>query len=134
MRNLAEAVVATLDRHGEAPMNGMHQEEWVVSTSGSDDLKATHHYLLPPTPTCAQITLGDYYEFDDQSHGELGFMFCRYLDSHGLEKTDIFQPVTGYYPTHVFARMNLIYAEFELVASNAFISGVLNFFFWNEVS
>ena len=41
-------------------MNGMHQEQHWAYNLGSNDFTASHDFELPPTPTLAQVTLGDF--------------------------------------------------------------------------
>jgi hypothetical protein len=115
-------------------MNGMHQEENWAYTIDSDNFTASHDYELPPTPTLAQITLGQFYEFGDQSHVDLGFTSCAYLDEHGVTRTDLFPDIDDLDSVHVFARNGLARADFQIRVSNMFASYVVNFFFWDEVS
>jgi hypothetical protein len=74
-------------------MNGMHQEQHWAYNLGSNDFTASHDFELPPTPTLAQVTLGDFYEFDDKSHAELGFTSCVFVDASGVTRTDTFPDI-----------------------------------------
>jgi hypothetical protein len=115
-------------------MNGMHQTQAWAYTTGSDDHTASWHFSLSPTSTCAQITLGDFYEFDDKSHVDLGFTSCQFLDASGVTRTDSFPDIDSFDATRVFARNGLARADFAMRVSNCAASCVANFFFWNSVS
>ena len=115
-------------------MNGMHQEQHWAYTTGSDDYLATHEFDLPPTPTLGQISMGDYYEFDDQSHVELAFISGSFLDSDGVTRPLNFPNIDDFNATRVFAQPGLASATCGLRVSNASGSAVLNFFFWDQVS
>src|SRR5262249_28032718 len=115
-------------------MNGMHQEQHWALTTDSDSYLATHEYDLPPTPTLAQISMGDIYEFDDQSHVELAFISGSFLDSDGVTRPLNFPDIDDPNATHVFAQPGLASATYGLRVSNAQGSAVVNFFFWDQVS
>lgn len=115
-------------------MNGMHQEQhWAVNT-GSDDYSPTWQFELPPTNTLAQIGLGDYYEFDDQAHVDLGFISGSFLDSNGVTRPLNFPDIDSTDAVHVLAQPGLTSLVFGTKISNAAMSCVLNFFFWDQVS
>ena len=115
-------------------MNGMHQEQHWGYTVGSGERTGSHDFKLPPTPTLAQITLGDFYEFGDKSHVNLGFTSCTYLDENGVTQTDTFPGIDEGGTVHVFGRHGLTSADFQVGVSNIFASYVVNFFFWDSVS
>lgn len=115
-------------------MNGMHQEQHWGYTLDSDEQTKSYDFKLPPTPTLAQITVGDFFEFDDQSHANLGFTSCSYLDGNGVTQTDMFPGIHEGGTVHVFGRNNLTSATFQVGVSNIFVSFVVNFFFWDSVS
>jgi len=115
-------------------MNGMHQEQHWAFTTGSDDFNSTHHFELPPTPTLAQVTLGDFFEFDDKSHVDLGFISGSFLDSDGVTRPLNFPDIDSLDAVRVFAQPGLVSAVFGTRASNAYGSYVVNFFFWDHVS
>src|SRR5258707_15349093 len=109
-------------------MNGMHQEQHWGYTTGSDNQTGSHDFELPPTPTLAQITLCDFYEFDDKSHVYLGFTSCAFLDASGVTHTDTFPNIDeGGVSVRVFGRNGLTRAEFQIGVSNIFASYVVNF-------
>lgn len=112
----------------------MHQEQRWAYTTGSDDYTASYDYELPPTATLAQVTLGDFYEFDDQSHVDLGFTSCAYLDEDGVTRTDTFPDIDNLDAVHVFGRNGLVRADFQIRVSNMAAACVVNFFFWDSVS
>lgn len=115
-------------------MNGMHQTQSYAYNVESDDYTASWDWELPPTPTLAQITLGHIYEFDDKSHVDLGFTSCQYLDQNGVTRTDTFPDIDNFDAVHVFAKMGLVRADFQMRVSNISASWVANFFFWDNVS
>ena len=115
-------------------MNGMHQEQYWAYTTGSDMYSVSHQYELPPTPTCAQISLADYYEFDDKSQVDLGFTSCTYVDKDGVTRNDSFPSIDDFDVTYIFARNGLASATFELSVSNVYAAYIVNFFFWDSVS
>jgi hypothetical protein len=94
-------------------MNGMHQEQHWGYTVDSDEQTHSDDYKLPPTPTLAQITVGDFYEFDDKSHANLGFTSCTYLDQNGVPQTDTFPGIHEGGTVHVFGRNGLTSATFS---------------------
>ena len=104
-------------------MNGMHQQQSWAYNFDSDNYTASWDWELPPTPTCAQITLADFYEFDDKSHVDLGFSSCQYLDQNGVKRTDTFPDIDSADAVHVFAKMGLVRADFQM-----------RVFFWDNVS
>ena len=99
-------------------MNGMHQEQHWAYNLGSNDFTASHDFELPPTPTLAQVTLGDFYEFDDKSHAELGFTSCVFVDASGVTRTDTFPDIDALDAIRVFGRNGLARADFQLRVSN----------------
>lgn len=114
-------------------MNGMHQEQEWAYTTGGDDYTASWQYELPPTPTLAQISLGDYYEFDDQAHVDLGFTSCTYVDQNGVTRTDNFPDIDQVGATHLFGRNGLASASYAMRVANCAASCVVNLFFWDNV-
>jgi hypothetical protein len=112
----------------------MHQEQHWAYTTGSDDYSSTHHFELPPTPTLAQVTLGDFFEFDDKSHVDLGFISGSFLDSSGVTRPLNFPDIDALDAVHVFAQPGLASAVYGTKISNASASYVVNFFFWDQVS
>jgi len=115
-------------------MNGMHQDQTWSYTTGSDDYSITFEDRFPPTPTCAQISVGHFYEFDDQSHADVAFTECDFVDDSGTQRTDHFLDVDAVGATNLFARMNLVRAAGEVRVSNLSASTVRNYFFWGKVS
>jgi len=115
-------------------MNGMHQESAWAYTTGSDDYNASYQYQLPPTSTLAQISLGRYFEFDDQAHVDLGFTGCTYLDQNGVTRTDNFPDIDNFDGVLMFGRNGLASASYQIRVSNCSAACILNFFFWDSVS
>lgn len=115
-------------------MNGMHHAHYWAYTTGSDDYTVTHQYELAPTSTLAQISLSDFYEFDDQSHADIAFLGCTYLDSSGVTRTDTFPVIDAFDAVHAFGRNGLASATFGIRVSNIAASYIVNFFFWDHVS
>jgi hypothetical protein len=127
-------------RHGltivsaELQMNGQHQDQIWAYTIDSDDFSYSGEYRLPPTPTLAQISLAGTYEFDDQSHVDIGFTSCDYIDGDGVQRTDTFKDIDWMDAPRVFGRNNLVRAAWEIRVSNLAAIAILNFFFWDSVS
>jgi hypothetical protein len=115
-------------------MDAMHQEQHWIANPNSDDYSASHHYEFPPTPTLAQITMGDYYEFDDKSHVDLGFISGSFLDSSGVTRPLTYPDIDAFDAVRVIAQPGMASAVYGARASNAAGSYVVNFFFWGEVS
>jgi hypothetical protein len=115
-------------------MNGMHQEQHWAFTTGSDDFSSTHHFELPPTPTLAQIHLADYFEFDDQSHADIGFISGTFVDGDGVTRDLTFPDIDQFDATHAFAQSGLASATFGIRVSNCAGSYIVNFFFWDSVN
>lgn len=115
-------------------INGMHQEQKWAYTEGSDNYSASYDVEFPPTPTIAQITLADFFEFDDQSHVDLGFTSCSFLDENGVTRTDTFPDIDDLAAVHVFARNGLVRADYQIRVSNLAAACVVNFFFCEGVS
>jgi hypothetical protein len=82
-------------------MNGQHQEQHWAYTIDSDDFSHSGEFRLPPTSALAQISLGDFYEFDDKSHVDAGFTSCDYIDGDGVPRTDNFPDIDALAATHV---------------------------------
>jgi hypothetical protein len=115
-------------------MNGMHQEQAWAYTTDSDNYTPTWQYELPPTNTLVQVSLGDYYEFDDKSHVDLGLISGSYLDSNGVTRQLNFPDIDAFGATHVLAQPGLTSIVYGTKVSNAAMSVVANFFFWDRVS
>jgi len=115
-------------------MNGQHQEQHWASNTDSDDFSHSGEVRFPPRSTLAQISLGDFYEYDDKSHADIAFTRCNFIDDSGVPRTDDFLDVDALGATHVFARNGLTSAFWEMRISNIAASAVLNFFFWDSVS
>jgi hypothetical protein len=115
-------------------VDGQHHDQWTAFTTGDDPVSVTGEFRLGPTSTLGQISLGDLFEFDDESHADVGFTSATFIDGNGVSRTDHFPDVDAFGATHVFARNNLTAATWELRVSNVAISTILNFFFWSHVS
>jgi hypothetical protein len=115
-------------------LRGQLQEQHWAFESGSDDFSHSGEVRNPPKSTLAQISLGDFYEFGDQSHVDVGFTSCSFIDDSGVPRTDSFLDVDKFGATHVFSRNNLTSASWEMRVSNIGASVILNFFFWDRVS
>jgi hypothetical protein len=115
-------------------MDAMHQEQHWILSMDEDDSTLSHHYEFPPTPTLAQITMGDYYEFDDQSHVDLGFISGSYLDSNGVTRPLNYPDIDALDAVRVIAQPGMASAVYGAKAVHAYGSYVVNFFFWGEVS
>jgi hypothetical protein len=109
----------------------MHYQWGYLYTTDSDDYTVTVHYELPPTPTIAQLSLSEYYEFDDEAHAHLGITHSEFLDSNGVTRT-IDYPNIPAYPESISVN-GMTRVDWEMTVSNCWANYVFNAFFWNSV-
>jgi len=119
-------------------MDGMLCEEyylWDYYYSGDKHVSASWQFELAPTPTIAQITLGDFAESDHASVAQamLGFESCTYLDPSGVTRTDALPGTSGQSANRILARNRLASVTFGMRSVNCSASVVLNLFFWPSV-
>lgn len=114
-------------------MNGMYQTQAWGFAFGSDEYTATYEHSLAPTATLAKLTLADYYEFDDKSYVDLGFVECTYLDKNGVKKTDKFIGIDYFQAVHSLGRNGLINVVWRMHLAHVGASFVADFFFWPSV-
>jgi hypothetical protein len=113
-------------------MNGMHCEHWALYNTGSDDYSQSYHFELPPTPSILQLSQSGYYEFDDQSHMEMGFTHAEFIDSGGVPRHDDYSSMPEY-PT-LLVISGLTRVDWLLTVSNCWADLLFNAFFWDQVS
>lgn len=114
-------------------MNGMHYQYGWASTTGSDDYTASWHYELPPTPTIGELSLGDYFEFDDKAHVDLGFTHVEYLGPQGQTSHNDYPDIDSFDVQHDVSITNMTRADWAMRVSNCTASFLLNLFFWDSV-
>jgi hypothetical protein len=109
----------------------MHCEHWYLWTTGSDDYTQSYHYELPPTPTIVQLSLSNYFEFDDNAHTLMGITHDEYIDGNGVPRHDDY-PITPVYPT-VVAINGMTRVDWQFTVSNCWADLLFNAFFWDWV-
>ena len=119
-------------------MDGMHCEQHYLSDyyfDGDKHVSASWQYEFAPTPTIAQVTLGDFSESNHASWSEVmvGFESCTYLDSAGVTRNDSLPGTAGPSAIRVLARSGMASITYGMRSVNCSASTVLNLFFWGRV-
>lgn len=114
-------------------MNGMHCEWWAPYNTGDDWYTTSHHFELGPTPTVAELSLIDYYEFDDKARVDLGFTRVEFLDG-GVTRHDDFPDIDSFSAVKIVVRNGMTRIDWSAQVSNCAVSYLVNLFFWNSVS
>ena len=114
-------------------MNGMHCESHALYTTGGDFYSTSHHYELPPTPTIAQLSMVNDYEFDDQAKFDLGFTRVEFLDGKVTRHAN-FPDIDSVNPTSIVVQNGMTRVDWGAQVSNCAVSYIVNLFYWSSVS
>ncbi len=114
-------------------MNGMHCEWWWAYNTGGDWYTTSYHYELPPTPTIAELSMIDYFEFDDRAQLDLGFTHIEYLDN-GVTRHDDFANIDSFDSTKIVVHNALTRVDWSMQITSCATSHLINLFYWDSVS
>ena len=90
---------------------------------GGDQYSASWDIDIPPSAAFIKVSLGKYFEFDDQSNVEVGLMNIRFRDPEGVDRTIDFGSVDSFNPTLVQFNQTMTHVTFGMIVSN--VSGAL---------
>jgi hypothetical protein len=101
--------------------------------SGSDPYTYSNHWEFPPAPIIAQLSIADYYEFDDQATIELGFTHVEYL-AQGAPRHEDWPDIDSWDSPRALGRNSLTRIDWDMRISNCAGFFLINTFAWGSVS
>ena len=115
-------------------MNGMHyQWNWAYNT-GDDFYSRSYDFSTPPKSAILQLSLDNYYEFDDQAAVDLAFTHAEFLDVDGVTRHKDFPDPDDTDAVPAVSINGLTFVEWGLKIKNCAMEWTMNAYFWNHVS
>ena len=114
-------------------MNGMHCEQATFYNTGDDWYTQSFHINLGPQATIAELSMVDYYEFDDKARFDLGFTHVDFMDGT-TPRHDDFSDIDAFDSAKYVVRNGMTRIDWAMQLSNCAVSYLLNLYYWDAVT
>ena len=113
-------------------MNGMHCDTYWAYNFGDDWFSWSFSYELPPTPTIAQLTMCQLFEFQDNTAVDLGFTHQEWIDGNGVQRHQDWNVSTDATPK-LLVTTGLVRLDGAISVWGCQSQLIFNAFFWDQV-
>ncbi len=114
-------------------MNGMHYQ-WNWAYTADDDLYSlSYDFSTSPTPTVLELSLDNYFEFDDQAAVDLAFTHAEFLDENGVTRHREFPDPDSFDAVPAVSISGLTYVQWGAKIKSCAAEWTMNAYFWDSV-